>query len=210
MFTSYLDQSMMLKAKKRKILDVSFVNPRDHGVGVHKSVDDIPYGGGPGMVLRPEPMVAAIEEAKRLAGKDSKVIALTPGGALYDQSAAQTLSKLSSVILVCGRYEGFDERIMSYVDEQISIGNYVLTGGELPALSIIDSVTRLIPGVLGDERSAVDESFSEGVNIEFPQYTRPNDFRGEVVPEVLRSGNHAKINSWREAQSSKRTTKRSQ
>lgn len=207
MFEGVFDHSMMLKAKKQHILSVDFINPRDFGVGAHRSVDDTPYGGGPGMVLRVEPLVEAIEAARKLH-PDTRVIALTPAGQTFTQRESERLSKLESITLVCGRYEGFDERIMSYVDEQISVGDYILTGGEIPAMTIIDSVVRLIPGVLGDERSAQDESFSSDESIEYPHYTRPDEFRGEHVPDVLRSGNHAEIEAWRRDQSETRSNLR--
>lgn len=178
---------------------------REFGLGARRTVDDTPFGGGPGMVLRPEPMVAAIEAA-RAENPGAPVIVMTPSGARHTQAKAAALALGSGLILVAGHYEGFDERIMDYADEQLSVGDYVLTGGELPGMVVTDSVVRLIPGVLGGEDSAADESFS-GVNglLEYPQYTRPEEFRGAKVPDVLRSGHHAEIAKWRHEQSLERT-----
>lgn len=192
---------MLWKAQDKGIVEYSYINLRDFGLGPRKTVDDTPYGGGDGMLLKPEPLVAAIEAAKEKT-KKAKVILLTPRGKRFDQAKARKLAAASQdLIFVCARYEGYDERVVEYVDEQISIGDYVLTGGELPAMVVIDSVVRLLPGVLGGETSAEIESFSQGSNLEFPQYTRPENFRGQRVPEVLLSGNHAQIEKWREAYS---------
>lgn len=198
MFDGVLDTSMLHKAQQIKAVEFVYINLRDFGLGPRKQVDDTPYGGGDGMVLRPEPVVAAIEHAKKQSPK-AKVILPTPRGKLYKQSTAKKLAaSQQDLILVCPRYEGYDERITDYVDEQVCIGNYILTGGELPALIIIDSVVRLLPGVLGGETSAEKESFQDDdVAIEHPQYTRPEEFRGKKVPNVLLSGHHAKINDWR-------------
>ena len=200
----YLKSSMMWKAAEKGLVEFDFVNLRDFGLGPHKSVDDTPYGGGDGMLLRCEPVFAAIESVK---SKDpsAKVLLPTPGGELWDQKLAKTMSEETSghFVILCPHYEGYDERILTIVDHQISIGKYVLTGGELPALIIIDSVVRLIPGVLGGEKSAEIESFSDGDNIEYPQYTKPFDFRGMKVPEILLSGNHGEIDKWRQAHSSR-------
>lgn len=215
----YLNTSMMWKAVDKGLAQFDFVNLRDFGLGPHKSVDDTPYGGGDGMLLRCEPVFEAIESVKE---KDptAKVILPTPVGEIWNQELAkafasgsfdslplpQTVSEATSqisvhYIILCPHYEGYDERILSIVDYKVSLGKYVLTGGELPALIIIDSVVRLIPGVLGGEKSAEIESFSEGNNLEYPQYTRPEDFRGMKVPEVLLSGNHGEIAKWREEHS---------
>ena len=198
----YLKTSMMWKAVDKGLAKFDFVNLRDFGLGSHKSVDDTPYGGGDGMLLRCEPVFAAIESVK---AKDpsAKVILPTPVGEIWNQEFARELAKDAHYIILCPHYEGYDERIMSIVDYKISLGKYVLTGGELPALIIIDSVVRLIPGVLGGEKSAEIESFSDGDNLEFPQYTRPKEFRGMKVPEVLLSGNHGEIAKWRAEHSGK-------
>ena len=196
MFPPVMETSMLFKAKDKGIVEYSYVNLRDFGLGNRKTVDDTPYGGGDGMLLKPEPLFAAVEHAKQ---QDSKatVILMTPRGKKFDQASAQKLSKCKGLIIICGRYEGYDERITSVVDRQISIGDYVLTGGELPAMVLVDSVVRLIPGVLGGENSAEIESFSDGRTLEYPQYTRPEEFKGMKVPDVLLSGNHAEIEKWR-------------
>lgn len=192
----YLQSSMMEKATRKGLAEFDFVNLRDFGLGSHKSVDDTPYGGGDGMLLRCEPIFDAIESVKS-KDPNAKVILPTPVGEIWNQKAAQAFAKDAHFIILCPHYEGYDERILSIVDYKISLGKYVLTGGELPALIIIDSVVRLIPGVLGGEKSAEIESFSDGDNLEFPQYTRPENFRGMKVPEVLLSGNHGEIAKWR-------------
>ena len=200
----YLDVSMMWKAKEKGIAEFNFVNLRDFGLGPHKSVDDKPYGGGDGMLLRPEPIFAAIESVKK-QDPTAKVILPTPAGALWTQKLAQefaqTIEPIPHYIILCPHYEGYDERILSLVDCKISLGKYILTGGELPALIIIDSIVRLLPGVLGGETSAEIESFSDGNNIEYPQYTKPYDFRGMKVPDILLSGNHGEIAKWRKENS---------
>ncbi len=197
MFPGVLNTSMLWKAQNRKLVDISYIDLREHGLGKRRTIDDTPYGGGDGMLLKPEPVVAAIEQAKKNDPK-ALVILPTPRGQLYKQSAAKTLAKTDGLIIVCPRYEGYDERITNWVDKQYCIGNYVLTGGELPAMVIIDSVIRLIPGVLGGAASADIESFQDDdKSIEFPQYTRPEDFRGLKVPPVLLNGHHAEINKWR-------------
>jgi tRNA (guanine37-N1)-methyltransferase len=179
------------------------INLRDFGLGPRKTVDDTPYGGGDGMLLMPEPLFAAVEDAKSY-DPDAKVLIMTPRGARWKQATAQAWSDSNDgYIFICGRYEGYDERIMALVDKEVSVGDYVLTGGELPAMTIIDSIVRLIPGVLGGENSAAIESFSDGETLEFPQYTRPEDFRGMKVPDVLLSGHHAQIEKWRAANSKK-------
>ena len=203
----YLNTSMMWKAVDKGIAEFDFVNLREFGLGPHRSVDDTPYGGGDGMLLRCEPVFAAIESVKA-KDPDAKVILPTPAGELWTQDLARKLSSTTDespahYIILCPHYEGYDERILSLVDYKISLGHYVLTGGELPALIIIDSIVRLIPGVLGGETSATIESFSEGDNIEYPQYTKPYDFRGMTVPDVLLSGNHGEIARWRAAHSGK-------
>lgn len=192
---------MLWKAKDKGIVEYSYINLRDFGLGKRKDVDDTPYGGGDGMLLKPEPIVAAIEAAKQ-NDPEALVLLPTPRGKLYKQSEAKELASLErGLILVCPRYEGYDERITQWVDRQYCIGNYVLTGGELPAMVIIDSVVRLLPGVLGGETSADIESFQDDdKTVEYPQYTRPEEFRGMKVPDVLLSGNHAQIEKWRNQQ----------
>ncbi len=199
MFKPVLETSMLFKAKDKKLVEYLYINLRDFGLGNRKTVDDTPYGGGDGMLLKPEPLFAAVEYAKEQDSK-AKVILMTPRGKTLTQAMSKKLSKEKDLIIICGRYEGYDERIASIVDEQVSIGEYVLTGGELPAMILIDSVVRLIPGVLGGENSAEIESFSDGKTKEFPQYTRPEKFKGMKVPEVLLSGNHGEIAKWRKNQ----------
>ncbi len=194
----YLNASMLYKAQKNKIVGLETVNLRDFGLGPRKQVDDTPYGGGDGMVLMIEPLTKAVEFAKN-RDKTAKVLLMTPRGALWKQSKAKQYSDAGNgLIIICGRYEGYDERITGLVDEQICVGNYVLTGGELPALTVVDSVVRLLPGVLGGETSAEIESFvADDKTIEAPQYTRPAEFNGQKVPDVLLNGNHAEIAKWR-------------
>lgn len=192
----YLDTSMMWKAQEKGLAKFEFVNLRDFGLGPHKSVDDTPYGGGDGMVFRCEPVFNAIESVKA-KDPDAKVILPTPVGEIWNQEMARKFAKDTHYIILCPHYEGYDERILSIVDYKISLGKFVLTGGELPALIIIDSIVRLIPGVLGGENSALIESFSSGDNLEYPQYTKPYDFRGMKVPDVLLSGNHGEVDKWR-------------
>lgn len=204
MFHGVLGNSMLWKAQDRQIVEYRFINLRDFGLGPRKQVDDTPYGGGDGMLLKPEPLVAAIEKAKEY-DPEALVILPTPRGEQYKQSHAKGFAaNEQGLILICPRYEGYDERIINWVDRQFRIGNYVLTGGELPAMIIVDSVVRLLPGVLGGETSADIESFqADDESIEFPQYTRPEEFRGMRVPEVLLSGHHGEIEKWRSAQSRK-------
>lgn len=198
MFEGVLGNSMLWKAQDRGKASYEFINLRDFGLGPRRQVDDTPYGGGDGMLLMIEPLTTAIEHAKK-QDSEARVILPTPRGKLYKQSDAKRLAATEQgLILVCPRYEGYDERITGWIDESFCIGNYVLTGGELPTMVIIDSVVRLLPGVLGGEQSAEIESFQQDdENIEFPQYTRPEDFQGLKVPEVLLSGNHARIEAWR-------------
>ena len=203
MFTGVFENSMMWKAQRDEIVQLSTINLRDFGIGPRQQVDDTPYGGGDGMLLKPEPLFAAVAEAKK-NDPAAKVLLMTPRGQRWKQSLAQEWADANQgYIFICGRYEGYDERIVSLVDEQVSVGDYVLTGGELPAMTIIDSIVRLIPGVLGGENSAAIESFSDGETLEFPQYTKPSDFEGMKVPDVLLSGNHAEIAKWRAANSFK-------
>jgi tRNA (guanine37-N1)-methyltransferase len=198
MFEGVLNSSMLWKAQKEKLVGYELINLRDFGIGPRKQVDDIPYGGGDGMVLRPEPLFAAAEQAKKI-DPDAQVLLMTPRGEQFNQEMAREFAATEAgLIIICARYEGYDERITSIVDKQISIGDYVLTGGELPAMIIADSVTRLIPGVLGGETSAELESFSIADEREHPHYTRPEDFRGLKVPDVLLSGHHEQIAKWRQ------------
>lgn len=232
---------MLYKAQDRGIIEIEYVNLREFGLGPHKSVDDTPYGGGDGMLLRPEPAFAAIESVKA-QNPAAKVIIPTPVGEVWNQEMAREFAGISAAtvispeslegaanseapsdptldingleraenaperhyVIFCPHYEGYDERILSVVDYKISLGNYVLTGGELPALILIDSITRLLPGVLGGETSAEIESFSDGDNLEYPQYTKPAEFRGMKVPEVLLSGHHANVAKWRAEHTGKR------
>lgn len=203
MFPGIFDSSMMWKAQKNEAVQFTIINLRDFGLGPRKTVDDTPYGGGDGMLLMAEPLFKAVEHAKTI-DPTAKVLLMTPRGTRWKQGLAQKYADAEQgYIFICGRYEGYDERITTLVDEQLSVGDYVLTGGELPAMTIIDSIVRLIPGVLGGEASAEIESFSDGETLEFPQYTRPEEFRGMKVPEVLLSGNHAAIAKWREENSTK-------
>lgn len=200
MFDGVLNSSMLWKAQEKKLAKYDIINLRDFGIGTRKQVDDTPYGGGDGMVLRPEPLFAAVEKAKT-EDPDALTLLMTPRGGPFNQEIARELAATGGgLIIVCGRYEGYDERITTLVDKQISIGDYVLTGGELPAMVVIDAVTRLIPGVLGGPTSAANESFADGSNVEHPHYTRPEEFRGLKVPGVLLSGDHAKVKDWRQKQ----------
>ena len=196
--------SILKRAAAKGLIEVSCINPRDFTYDNHRTVDDTPFGGGAGMVLKPEPMVAAIRKAKEQL-PNARVIAMCPGGRTLKQNIVEEYAHSGQdFIFVCGHYEGFDERIFHWVDEKLSIGDYVLTGGEMPALIVMDAIARFIPGVLGKLVSAEEDSFSTGL-LEYPQYTRPVDFEGHVVPDVLRSGNHALINSWRLKESLKAT-----
>ncbi len=206
LFRAFLETSMVGRAVSQGVADVSLVELRPFGLGKHKSVDDTPYGGGSGMVLRVEPIVAALET---LAEGTHRVL-LTPQGRVFDQRKARELATRPAIALVCGRYEGFDERVRTYVDEEISLGDFVMTGGEVAAMAIIEATVRLLPGVLGNEASSASESFSEELEgaLEYPQYTRPAEFRGEAVPPVLVSGDHEKIAAWRRATALERTRAR--
>jgi tRNA (guanine37-N1)-methyltransferase len=207
MFVPLATYGIIGRAAKRGQIEIHVVNIRDFGEGARLMIDDRPFGGGNGMVMKPGPIFRALESIPRVRG-DRRVILLTPQGQLLDQSIARDLAKLKQIVLVCGRYEGVDERIRSrYVDMELSIGDYILTGGELPAMIIVEAVSRLIPGVLGGVRSTVEESF-EDYFLEYPQFTRPRVFQGEEVPSVLVSGDHGRIRLWRRAQSIKRTLER--
>ena len=206
-FASFLRTSLVGKAIDSGIVRVACTNPRDFASGRHRQVDDSSYGGGPGMILRPEPVAGAIEEVEAARGRAHRVL-LSPAGRLFDQALAHELAGRKRLMLICGRYEGVDERIADlFADEVISIGDYVLAGGEVAAIVIVEAVSRLIPGVLGCEDSVVDESFSAG-RLEYPQWTRPPEFRGLGVPEVLLSGNHAQVAAWRRLESLRRTQAR--
>ena len=209
MFEPVLNESIIKRAQNKGKVKIYVHNLRDWSFDKHKKVDDRPFGGGSGMVMRPEPIFEAVEYIKsRVKGKGLRVILLSPQGERLNQKIAKRLVKYKHLILICGHYEGVDERVRKYlVDEEISIGDYVLTGGELPAMVLVDSVIRLIPGVLGDKNSLNFESF-EGNLLEYPQYTRPADFRDMRVPEVLLSGDHNKIGAWRKEQALRRTKQR--
>ncbi len=202
MFEGVLNNSMMLKAQKINAVKFEIINLRDFGLGPRKQVDDTPYGGGDGMLLMIEPLVAAIRQA-RTNDPQTKVLLTSPKGQTLDQPLAEQMANSNSgYTFICGRYEGVDERVMDYIDGMISLGDFVLTGGELATMTVIDAVVRLLPGVLGGEKSAEIESFAGGTKIlEFPQYTRPAEFEGKKVPEVLLNGHHAKIEQWRQEHS---------
>ena len=202
MFAGPLDESIIKRAREAGRLNLAIYNLRDYAHDRHKTVDDRPFGGGPGMLLKPEPIFEAVES---LAREGTRVILLSPSGRPFSQAIARELAGIEHLLMVSGHYEGFDERVREQLaDDELSIGDYVLTNGALPVMVIIDAVTRLLPGVLGDEDSAQDESFSQRL-LEYPQYTRPADFRGMKVPEILLSGNHAEIARWRGEQARLRT-----
>jgi tRNA (guanine37-N1)-methyltransferase len=207
MFESTLSCSILNRAREASLLEVILTDIRDFATDSYRKVDDKPYGGGPGMVMMPGPVFDCFEHVRKLSPEKGRVILLTPQGQRFDQKKAIELSKEKRLILIAGKYEGFDERIRIGLDaEQLSIGDYVLNGGELAAMVIIDAVVRLLPGVLGDEDSSKDDSFSDGL-LEYPQYTRPEIFRDMKVPDILLSGDHAKIAEWRKQQSLERTKK---
>lgn len=202
MFSGPLDESIIKRARAKGLLELGIHNLRDYTHDRHRTVDDKPFGGGPGMLLKPEPVFEAVEN---LAKGQTRVILLAPTGRLFNQAIAQELVQCAHLLLICGSYEGFDERIReNLANDELSIGDYVLTNGALPAMVIIDAITRLLPGALGDDMSSSEESFSHGL-LEYPQYTRPASFRGKTVPEVLLSGNHAEIAKWRVEQAQIRT-----
>ena len=212
-FLSPLTQGVIGRAVTKGILEVGVHNIRDYTLDKHRTADDPPYGGGPGMVMKVEPIVRALEAiaekgAQPLQGADgTKVILTSPCGIKFNHNAAKELAGLGRIVIICGRYEGVDERVMEFVDMELSIGDYVLTGGEIAALVVVDAVGRLMPGVLGDDDSSGHDSFTNGL-LEYPQYTRPEVFRGMKVPPVLLSGNHAEIDKWRRAESIKHTCRR--
>ncbi|MDM5332702.1 tRNA (guanosine(37)-N1)-methyltransferase TrmD [Ureibacillus composti] len=206
MFTGVFGASILKKAQEKGAVNLAVSDIRTFSNNKHNQVDDYPYGGGAGMVLKPEPMFHAVE--KITEGRNPRIILMCPQGERFTQKKAEELAKEEELVFLCGHYEGYDERIRQYlVTDEISIGDFVLTGGELPAMTVIDAVVRLLPGVLGQEDSHIHDSFSTGL-LEHPHYTRPADFRGMKVPDILMSGNHAKIDQWREEQSLKRTFER--
>lgn len=206
MFPAWLTTSIIGRAQKKKLVKINVHNLRDWATDKHKSVDDKPFGGGPGMVMRVDVVERAISEF-RFQNSDFRTILLTPQGKKFNQRLAQKLAKQKQLILICGHYEGFDERIRRLANEEISIGDYVLTGGEIPAMALIDAVVRLIPGVVGNDESTKDESFSQNL-LEYPQYTRPEIYKKMTVPKILLSGNHAEIKKWRKKEAEKRTKQR--
>lgn len=206
MFTGVFGSSILKKAQEKKVVSLSVSDIREFSNNKHKQVDDYPYGGGAGMVLKPEPMFQAVETITE--GRKPRIILMCPQGERFTQKKAEELAKEEELVFLCGHYEGYDERIRQHlVTDEISIGDFVLTGGELPAMTVIDAVVRLLPGVLGQEDSHIHDSFSTGL-LEHPHYTRPAEFRGMKVPDVLLSGNHANIEKWRQEQSLKRTYER--
>ena len=211
-FSGFLDGSLLGAARENGRIDVRLTDIRDFATGVHRQVDDRPYGGGPGMLLMPGPVVAAVEAVQAASSSPGRVVMLTPAGRRLDQPLVESLAAEPRLVLVCGRYEGFDARVREAVGaEEISIGDYVLSGGEVAAMVIVDAVSRLLPGVLGDAESAVQDSFSGSERlVEGPQYTRPREFRGVAVPEVLLSGDHGRIASWRREQALDVTARRGQ
>ena len=205
MFLTPFEESIIKRASSRGLISVEVHNIRDYASDRHRVTDDTPYGGGGGMVMKPEPIFAAVES---IVQDDCPIILLSPQGRLFTQSIARELASFPRLVMICGRYEGVDERVREFLaTDEISIGDYVLTGGEIPAMVIIDAVTRLIPGVLGDPAATAKDSHSDGI-LEYPQYTRPVEFRGHSTPEVLLSGNHAAIDSWRRRQALRRTYER--
>lgn len=208
MFAGPLDESIIKRARQAGVLDLRIHDLREWTHDRHRTVDDTPYGGGPGMVLKPEPLFEAVEALRAERGTKLKVILTSPSGRRFDQAVARELSRETDLLFLCGSYEGYDERVREHlVDDDLSLGDFVLTNGNLPAMVMIDAVARLLPGALGDDASSADESFSHGL-IEYPHYTRPAEFRGWPVPEVLLSGNHARIAQWRRAQALRRTAER--
>ncbi len=208
MFRGPFDDSIIRRAWDQGIIDIHILNPRDFSFDRHKHVDDSPFGGGSGMVLKPEPMFRAMRFLLDTTGfKKRRVLMMSPDGEVFSQKKAKELSSFEQLVFICGHYEGFDARITELADEVLSIGDYVLTGGELPAMVMIDAVARMLPGVLGSEESAPTDSFYDGL-LEYPQYTRPRDYHGRKVPEVLFSGDHAKIAQWRRHESLRITLER--
>lgn len=204
MFDGPLGSSLLGKARSKGILQIDMINFRDYSTNKHHAVDDYPFGGGAGMVLQPEPIISALRSNLNLHDPETEIILLSPQGTVFDQEAARQLSQKKQLAFICGHYEGFDERIRSFVTREYSIGDYVLTGGELPAMVMIDAISRLIPGVIKEQESYEDDSFYHGL-LEYPHYTRPQNFEGMEVPEILLSGHHENIRKWRKKQSLRRT-----
>lgn len=205
-FSSPLQQSILRRAQEQGLVKIEVINLRQFAAGRHQVTDDRPYGGGPGMVLKIEPLVAAIRWERQRAPQ-VRVILLSPQGRLFTQQVARELAQLPHLLLICGHYEGFDDRIQHYIDDEISLGDFILTGGEIPALALVDAVVRLLPGVLGDEASAAQDSFSDNL-LKGPQYTRPRVFEGHEVPAILLSGDHGRIAAWRRQEALRRTWQR--
>jgi tRNA (guanine37-N1)-methyltransferase len=206
MFESPFADSIIQRAWEEGLLDLRVHDLRDYSLNKHRKVDDTPFGGGVGMVMNVEPIARVIAAIKKEV-PETRTILLSPGGRPFDQEKAWELSRLPSLTLICGRYEGIDERVrLHFVDEEISIGDYVLTGGEIPAMVLVEAISRLVPGVLGDPESVVEESFTDGL-LEYPQYTRPRDYQGFKVPEILISGDHKKIRDWQKAEAVKKTAR---
>lgn len=210
MFPGYLSQSLLNKAIERNLVSVQTHNMRDWAEGRHNQIDDRPYGGGPGMILMVDPVVRAVEAVQNMAPNPGQVIMTTPQGRRLDQQFVEELASLDRFVILCGRYEGFDQRVSDILNPmEISIGDYILNGGEVASMVLIDTLVRMVPGVLGDEHSNIEDSFSRGNRmLEYPQYTRPREYRGYTVPEILLSGNHPAIETWRKQQSIQRTQQR--
>lgn len=212
LFETFLKTSFVGKATLNGQLETRLRSPREFGLGKHRSVDDTPYGGGSGMVMRVDVIVACLEALDSEAAQEGKPrarrVLLTPQGRPFVQATATSFSAEPALVLICGRYEGFDERVRSFVDEELSLGDFVMTGGEVAAMAVVEATVRLLPGVLGNEESTHEESHGEGGLLEYPHYTRPAEFRGQTVPEILSSGNHAKVAVWRAEQSLERTRTR--
>ncbi|MGM9524711.1 MAG: tRNA (guanosine(37)-N1)-methyltransferase TrmD [Peptococcaceae bacterium] len=204
MFAGPLGSSLLGKARSKDILNIEVINFREYSTNKHRSVDDYPFGGGAGMVLQPEPVISALRDNIDLNDPDTEIILMSPQGKVFDQAAACQLSQKKQLAFICGHYEGFDERIRAFVTQEYSIGDYVLTGGELPAMVMIDAISRLIPGVIKEQESYEEDSFYHGL-LEYPHYTRPQNFEGMEVPEVLLSGHHENIRKWRKKESLRRT-----
>src|SRR5215471_6148564 len=207
MIEAALAEGVVGRAIERGLIDVAIHDLRNFTADRHRSVDDVPYGGGPGMVMKPEPIFKALDAIEARRGERPTVLLTSPQGAQFTQAAAERYSSRQNVVLLCGRYEGVDERVLSRVDEEVSIGDYVLSGGELPALVVVDTVARFVPGVVGDDQSVAEDSFSRGL-LDFPHYTRPAVVGADRVPDVLLSGNHAEIRRWRKRESLARTLAR--
>ena len=208
MITAGVAEGVISRGIERGILDVGVHDLRNYTTGRHRSVDDVPYGGGPGMVMKPEPLVRAVEDIRQRRGAPDAVVVMSPQGRAFTQDEAERLSHLAHIVILCGRYEGMDERVRELVaTDELSIGDYVLSGGELPALVVIDAVSRLVPGVVGDEQSVEQESFARGL-LDYPHFTRPAEFAGARVPEVLLSGHHAEVRRWRKRAALTRTLER--